>query len=150
MTIRVLVVSADPAERARASSALQRREGVEVVEVSDARQAHREVNSSDLDVLVIDGDMRPEGGQSVLYEVRAAAEYRGTKAPPAIVLMGREQDRWLSAWAGARDAIVKPVDSFDLARRVLDLAGETGGEVPVASPTAVAAPVESDVPSELD
>lgn len=149
MAVRVLVVSSDPAERSRAVAALVGREGVEVEQATDARQAHRAVNADDFDVLVIDGDMRPEGGQSVLYEIRAAAEYGGTKAPPAIILMGREQDRWLSAWAGAQEAVVKPVDSFDLARRVLDLAEETGGEVAVASPGTVGAPVEADEPSEL-
>lgn len=149
MAVRVLVVSSDPAERSRAVSGLQRREGIEVEEATDARQAHRAVNASDFDVLVIDGDMRPEGGQSVLYEIRASAEYRGGRAPATIILMGREQDRWLSAWAGAQDAVVKPVDSFDLARKVLDLAAETGGAVPVESPGAVSAPVEADAPSEL-
>ncbi len=150
MATRVLVVSSDAAERSRAVSGLRRRGDVEVEEATDARQAHRAVNSADFDVLVIDGDMRPEGGQSVLYEIRASAEYRGAKAPPTIILMGREQDRWLSAWAGAHDAVIKPVDSFDLARRVLDLAATTGGAVPVESPGAVSAPVEADAPSELD
>lgn len=147
--MRVLVVSGDAAERSRATAGL-RREGVEVEEAGDARQAHRAVNASDFDVLVIDGDMQPEGGQSVLYEIRASAEYRGTRPPPTIMLMGREQDRWLSAWAGAQDALVKPVDSFDLARRVLGLAGETGGTVPVSSDAAVAEPVAADEPAELD
>lgn len=147
--MRVLVVSSDAAERSRAVSGLQQRDSVEVVEATDARQAHRAVNSRDFDVLVIDGDMRPEGGQSVLYEIRASAEFRGAKAPPAIILMGREQDRWLSAWAGAQDVAIKPVDSFDLARRVMELAGQTGGEVAVATSESVAAPVEGDEPSEL-
>lgn len=149
LSVRVLVVSSDAAERSRATAALRHRDGVEVEEATDARQAHRAVNSSDFDVLVIDGDMRPEGGQSVLYEIRAAAEYWGWKAPPTIILMDREQDRWLSAWAGAQEALVKPVDSFDLAHRVIELAGATGGEVAVASPSDVASPVEGDRPSEL-
>lgn len=150
MDVKVLVVSSDAGERSRALAALRAREGVEVEEATDARQAHRAVNATDFDVLVLDGDMRPEGGQSVLYEIRASAEYRGVKAPPTIILMGREQDRWLSAWAGAQEVVLKPVDSFHLAERVLGLAGETGGEVAVASSTSVSAPVEADDPAELD
>lgn len=148
--MRVLVVSSNAAERSRATAALRARPDVEIQEASDAKQAHAAMTDRGFDVLVIDGDMRPEGGQSVLYEIRAAAEFRGAKAPPAIILMGREQDRWLSAWAGAQDALVKPVDSFDLARRVLELAGETGGAVSVPTTGETAGgTLEGDQPPEL-
>lgn len=148
--MRVLVVSSSAAERSRATAGLRVRPDIEVEEASDAKQAHRATGERAFDVLVIDGDMSPEGGQSMLYELRAAAEYQGAKAPPAIILMGREQDRWLSAWAGAQDAIVKPVDSFELSRRVLELAGETGGAVSVPTTGATTgSDLEADEPPEL-
>ncbi|MBW3576541.1 MAG: hypothetical protein KY462_02140 [Actinobacteria bacterium] len=129
--MRVLVVSSDPGIRLRAGAALRARDGFEVDEATSAMDGHLLTSERDYDVLVIDGDMRPEGGQSLLFEIRARAEYEGVAAPPALMLMGREVDRWVSKWAGAADAVVKPVDSFDIARRVLALVGEV--EFPEAS-----------------
>ncbi|MGH3441653.1 MAG: response regulator [Nitriliruptorales bacterium] len=119
--MRVLVVSQSGAERERAVAAMRVAEAFEVVEAASAVEAHRAMSEDHFDVVVMDGDMRPEGGYSVLYEMRAAAEIAGTTAPPSVVLMDREQDRWLAKWAGAEVALLKPVDSFALAKRVEEL-----------------------------
>lgn len=119
--MRVLVVSQSGDERERAVAAMRVAEAFEVVEAASAVEAHRALKDGAFDALVIDGDMRPEGGYSVLYELRAAAETAGTTPPPAIVLMDREQDRWLAKWAGTEVALLKPVDSFALAKRVEEL-----------------------------
>ena len=122
--MRVLIVSEDPVERLRASSGLATQDGVELVEAESARAAHEQVASGGIDVLVIDGDLSPEGGFSLLYEIRAAGELHGHATPPALVAMGREQDRWLASWSGANDVVMKPVDPFRLADRVRSLHGE--------------------------
>lgn len=129
--MRVLVVGEDAVERTRATAALRARPDVEILEATTAQKAHALVLEEDFDVLIIDGDMRPEGGYSLLYEIRSAAQFHDAVAPPAIVLMDREQDRWLSRWAGAAQAVRKPVDSFDVARRAQELFDETGGAVEV-------------------
>jgi len=117
--VRVLVVSPDVGERSRATSALPAE--VEVVQVTTAPEAHRALERGDVDVLVIDGDLRPEGGYSVLYELRAAGDLEGRRTPPAIVLMDRRDDRFLAEWARADEAVLKPSDPFDLAARVMRL-----------------------------
>jgi DNA-binding response OmpR family regulator len=106
---------------------------IEIVEVSSVIEADGRTEVQRVDILVIDGDMRPEGGFSLLYEIRAGAELRGEGVPPAIMLLAREDDRWLARWAGAAEALVKPVDSFVLAKRVEALVRETGGLVPAAA-----------------
>jgi DNA-binding response OmpR family regulator len=127
--VRVLVVSEDVTERLRAVSGLRLHDVGEVVEVATAAEArdlllHR---GERFDVLVVDGDLRPRGGFAMLYDLRNHAETEGTPPTPSLVMASREQDRWLGAWAGANEVVLKPVDPFGLAQRV---AGLAGAEVP--------------------
>lgn len=122
--VRVLVVSQDPKERSRAASALALHADVEVVEVGTEREAHERVVAEDFDVLVVDGDLAPKGGFSMLYEIREQGELRDEPTPPALIMIAREQDRWLADWAGAAETMRKPVDPFTLAKRVHALAGD--------------------------
>ena len=127
--MRVLDVSEDAAERMRAVSTLALLPDVEVVEAPGAEEARRRVlhEGERFDVLVVDGDLRPRGGFAVLYDLRARWELEGREPAPALVMASREQDRWLARWAGASEVLIKPVDSFELARRVAKL---EGAEVP--------------------
>lgn len=121
--MRVLVVSEDVTERLRASSALLLQPDTEVVEAASA-EAFRQLiigQGERFDVLVVDGDLQPRGGFATLYDLRARAELQGTEPVASLVLISREQDRWLAAWAGANDVVRKPVNAFDLARRVAAL-----------------------------
>lgn len=124
--MRVLVVSEDAKERMRATSALTLHEGAEVTEATSAKEARAILREgATFDVLVVDGDLTPQGGFSFLYEARADADLRGVPTPPSLVMIAREQDRFLSDWAGANELLLKPVDSFELAKRTSALVGET-------------------------
>jgi DNA-binding response OmpR family regulator len=121
--MRVLVVSAAPVERLRATSGLDV-STVDIVEVDGVDVARRAVlDDGPFDVLVVDGDLQPRGGYAFLYELRAHAELTGTAAAPAIVLASRESDRWLAGWAGASELFLKPVDPFEVAAAVRSLEG---------------------------
>jgi DNA-binding response OmpR family regulator len=122
--VRVLVVSEDPKERMRATTALQLHAGAEVVEASSRAEAKRHAVDDSFDVLVLDGDLQPQGGFSLLYEIREAGEFRGEATPPALVMVEREQDRFLTTWSGANELILKPVDPFELVRAVAALEGQ--------------------------
>jgi DNA-binding response OmpR family regulator len=121
--MRVLVVSADPIERLRATSGL----GTEdrVVESGSVDEARRLVLDAvePFDVLVVDGDLDPRGGYAFLYELRAHAELTGWPAPPSVVLASRSADIWLAGWSGASELFLKPVDPFEVAAAVRDLVG---------------------------
>ena len=127
--MRVLVVSEDAMVRLRASSALRLHAGAEVLE-ADGAAALRELvlrRGERFDVLVVDGDLQPRGGYASLYDLRSHAEQVGSPPMPALILADRSQDAWLTSWAGANDLLLKPVDTFELARRVQAL---VGAEVP--------------------
>jgi DNA-binding response OmpR family regulator len=121
--MRVLVVSADPIERLRATSAFDAT--VHVVECGGVDEARRVVLDAEeaFDVLVVDGDLDPRGGYAFLYELRSHAELTGWTAPPSVVLVSREADVWLAGWAGASELFLKPVDPFEVARTVRALVG---------------------------
>jgi len=121
--MRVLVVSPDPIERLRATSAFGPTE--QVVECGGVDEARRAVLEADeaFDVLVVDGDLDPRGGYAFLYELRAHAELTGWTAPPSVVLASRAADQWLAGWAGASELFLKPVDPFEVAAAVRGLVG---------------------------
>lgn len=123
MSLRVLIVSEQPGERARAASALHLQDDVTVVEADSASAASTAFASDAFDVLVIDADLYPKGGTSWLYEVHGQAELAEVDTPPAVLMTAREQDRFLADWAGATRTIRKPVDGFALARIVRELTG---------------------------
>ncbi len=149
--MRVLVASEDAEVRSRAVGAMGSRPDLEVIEATSASAAHQRLAGDDVDVVVMDGDMRPEGGYSVVYEMRAAAELAGATAPPVIILMDREQDRWLADWAGTTEALLKPVNPFDLVDRVVELHRLAGGEMVAATPGETSGgPRAMDDPPELD
>jgi DNA-binding response OmpR family regulator len=152
--VRVLVVSEDVKEQLRAVSALRLHADAEVVEASSADEARRLllVDREAFDVLVVDGDMRPRGGFALVYDLRQRAGVDDVHSPPALVMAGRDQDRWLASWAGANDVLVKPVDPFELARCVQALVGQPvpphGAEDSTAAQVA-AAMREHQGPTEL-
>ena len=127
--MRVLIVSEDAQVRLAVASDLSAVADVELVEAVTAAAAHALLDEGGFDVLVIDGDLQPEGGFSVLYELRAQGDLRGVPTPPAIVLTARADDRFLADWARADDIVRKPVEPFELTRRVLRLAGTRSSDV---------------------
>jgi DNA-binding response OmpR family regulator len=139
--VRVLVIVHEPKERMRATTALELQDGIEVVEASSPKEARRILREAEpFDVLVVDGDIQPQGGFSFLYELRAQDALADRQTPPALVLIAREQDRFLTDWAGGNELLLKPVDPFEVLRRVRGLAGadpaprdpgdESGEQVP--------------------
>lgn len=120
---RVLVVISDDDVRARAVSALGLRRDLDVTAVTSIADARELLEG--VDVLVVDGDLRPKGGYSWLYQLREEADLAGTTRPPALVLTDRTDDLFLVHWSSADAWIEKPVDPFALARTVARLAATT-------------------------
>lgn len=119
--MRVLVVSENPSERARASSMLRATDGVEVLEAASASEGKAIVLSVEPDVLVVDGNLAPQGGYSFVYELRQHSTTEGRPAVPALLLTTREHDAWLAGWAAADATLPLPADPFDVARVVTEL-----------------------------
>lgn len=124
--MRVLVIAEDEIERLRAVSALRLHADAEVTEATSGEQARQALlrEPDAFDVVVVDGDLQPRGGFAILYDLRQQATLEGFPPLPSLVLTARIQDDWLADWAGANATLLKPVDPFELSRRVKDLVGQ--------------------------
>ena len=101
---------------------LRPRADVEVTEASTAHEAKRLLVDEDFDVLVIDGDLAPQGGFSFLYEFHLAAEH-GRAARPRPRSSSPRGPR-TAGWPTGRTrttTLPKPVDPFAVARAVDEL-----------------------------
>lgn len=65
------------------------------------------------DIVLGDNDTAPTGGLALVRELRAREEM-GATVPPVVLLIARDQDRWLARWAKPDATVLKPIDPFDL------------------------------------
>lgn len=70
------------------------------------------------DVVVADEIASGAGAFAVVRDLKGAAEpFPGA----VVVVLARDQDRWLAEWSGADAWVSRPVDPFALANVVVDL-----------------------------
>jgi DNA-binding response OmpR family regulator len=137
--VNVLLVSPDPKSRelmALAVRSIERRtgEGIRFLEASDGERGIRIARRERPDVIVADEIASRAGAFALAMGLRdAEAPFPGA----IVILLERKHDSWLAKWSGADAWFVKPVDPFELADRVLALAGGTVdslGAAPSSSP----------------
>jgi CheY-like chemotaxis protein len=127
--VKVLLMSPDQASRelmALTVRSIERRLGspIAFLEASDGVRAARVARREAPDVIVADEIASRAGAFSVAMDLRNQQR----PFPGAIiVLLERKHDAWLAKWSGADAWFVKPVDPFELAERVLELAGAGEG-----------------------
>lgn len=154
--MKILLVSSHEHVTAQVMTALLGASDAEVVEVRTPQRALALLDEGGLfDVLVADNDTWPTGGFALSREVKARL-HMGKDVPPVLLLLAREQDRWLSNWSGADAYMLKPPDPFDLAETVEALAAQrplpalpgVGGD-PVPLPGSTPVDEEDVVTAEL-
>lgn len=112
--MKVLVVNQNARLSGELTSALVGEEAVEVLEVRTPQLALRLLDRGDrYDLVLADADTAPTGGFALAREVKARARM-GREVPPVILLIAREQDKFLAKWSEADAFIIKPPDPFDL------------------------------------
>ena len=112
MSPRVLVVEDEPTIRRAVGYAL-RRDGFDVEEVGDGREA-LEADAESFDVVVLDLGLPTVSGTEVLRRLRS-------EGPVPIILLtalGTESDRVLGLELGADDYVTKPFSMAELMSRV--------------------------------
>jgi DNA-binding response OmpR family regulator len=139
--VRILLVSGHEQLTEQVKTALLGMPDTEIFEVRTPQRALALLDEGEyFDVIVADNDTWPTGGFALSREV-AARRQMGEDMPPVLLLLARDQDRWLSNWSQADAYVLKPPDPFDLAEAVEALVHEkplprlpgVGGE-PVESP----------------
>jgi DNA-binding response OmpR family regulator len=121
--VKVLLVSPDAEARdlLRISiGSIERRldERVSFLEARDGEQGARIGLRERPDAVVADEIASRAGAFSLARDLRGAVEpYRG----PIVIVLERKHDAWLARWSGADAWLVRPVDPFELADRLVEL-----------------------------
>lgn len=102
----LLVVSEDPAVEEEVRFGVP--EGLDVVSVNDAGSANEALLSLTPVAVIVDLQTGNAGGYGL---ARDMSQTLRLAAIPVIVLIERDQDRWLAQQAGATVALRKPLDS---------------------------------------
>ena len=116
--VSVLVVSDDPLILEEARFGFP--DSVAVHCTSDARGGVAWMRENRPSVVLVDIQTGSAGGFSLAREMSQTARLR---AVPILMLLEREQDKWLANEAGARLLRVKPIGTGELVADVLSLAG---------------------------
>ena len=120
--MKVVVYSHDADTRAEMKLAIGRRPAsdvpeAEIIEVATAPALFRLLDAGGVDVMVLDGEAQPAGGMGVCRQAKDEI-YR---CPPALLIIGRADDRWLATWSRADSVTSHPIDPVALARELAGL-----------------------------
>ncbi|MGE5694860.1 MAG: hypothetical protein ACM4D3_06360 [Candidatus Sericytochromatia bacterium] len=118
----ILVYSDDPNVREQVKLALGKRIHPELpeltyVDVATGPMVIRQVESADIDLVILDGEAAPTGGLGIAKQLKDEVD----DCPPVVVLTGRRDDAWLAKWSRAEAAVRLPVDPIELADAVVGL-----------------------------
>ncbi len=126
--VKLLVVTQDPRVTLQITSALADDADVRIMEVRTPQRALQQIDDvGGWDIVLGDADTAPTGGFYLAREMKAR-EQMGQVVPPIVLLIARDQDKFLAKWSKADAYVKKPVDPFDFHQVVEALIG--GTEVP--------------------
>ena len=91
---------------------------IDVVITSDSRTALKQMREQTPDVAVVEIRTGSAGGFGL---ARDMSQLLALQNVPILMLVEREQDRWLADTAGARKVLVQPVDAGEIVASALAL-----------------------------
>jgi CheY-like chemotaxis protein len=117
----VLLYSDKPAVRDRIRQAIGGRPAADMsvrfVDAATYDECIKIVDSTDVDLLVLDGEAQPAGGLGIARQLRDEVD----DCPPICVVIARNADRWLAAYAKVDATLVHPLDPMTTGRTVADI-----------------------------
>ena len=117
----VLLYSDRPEVRDRIRQAIGARPAadmsVKFVDASTYDECIALVDKTDVDLLVLDGEAQPAGGLGIARQLRDEVD----NCPPICVVIARNADRWLAAYAKVDAVLVHPLDPMTTGRAVADI-----------------------------
>ncbi|MDP9416973.1 MAG: hypothetical protein M3P48_03890 [Actinomycetota bacterium] len=118
-TMKVLVYSHDGITREKVKLAVGRRPAAELprvewVECATHPAVIAAIEGGGIDIAILDGEAVPSGGMGLCRQLKDEI----FRCPPVLVLIGREQDRWLAAWSRADSVVAYPLEPIKVADAV--------------------------------
>lgn len=152
--MKLLVVTQDPRVSLQITSALAGDDQVQIMEVRTPQRALQQVDDvGGWDIVLGDADTAPTGGFYLARELKAR-EQMGREVPPIVLLIARDQDKFLAKWSKADAYVKKPLDPFDF-HQVVEavIAGTEVPELPGVGSTArvpdAVTDIEGDQPASI-
>lgn len=129
-TSTVLLYSDDPKVRDRMRSAIGTRPAagltVRFVDAASQGEVIRLVDSTDIDLLVLDGEAQPAGGLGISRQLKDEID----DCPPTCVVIARAADRWLAAYASVDQTLIHPLDPMTTGQTVTAMLRDRAAGVP--------------------
>lgn len=115
----VLVFSHLPAVRELITGAVGRRPAADLgrvtwIEAGTIAEVLGHLDAGGVDLAVLDGEAQPTGGMGLCRQVKNEI----VDCPPVVVVVRREDDRWLATWSEADAVLVHPLDPLTAAETV--------------------------------
>ncbi|MCL2581782.1 MAG: hypothetical protein FWE35_04930 [Streptosporangiales bacterium] len=131
--MKVVVYSHDADSRAEMKLAIGRRPApdvpeAEIIEVATAPALFKLLDVGGVDVMVLDGEAQPAGGMGISRQAKDEIY----DCPPALLVIGRPDDRWLATWSRADAVISHPLDPVTLARELAGLMRTRAAALPAS------------------
>lgn len=129
-TSTVVLYSDDPLVRDRMRSAIGTRPAADLtvrfLDTSSQGELIRLVDSTDVDLLVLDGEAQPAGGLGISRQLKDEFD----DCPPTIVVIARAADRWLAAYASVDATLIHPLDPMTTGQTVAAMLRDRAAGVP--------------------
>lgn len=120
--LKVLVYSDNASVRSTVKTSLGRRPSedisdVEIYDVATEPALIKVMDTRVFDLVILDGETSPAGGLGVCRQLKDEIY----NCPPVLVLVARQDDRWLATWSRADAVVAHPIDPRALVKAVLGL-----------------------------
>ena len=126
----VLLYSDDPKVRETMRLSIGTRPAADLlvrfIEASTQGELIRLVDSTDIDLLVLDGEAVPSGGLGIARQLKDEID----DCPPTCVVIARAADRWLAAYARVDATLTHPLDPMTTGQTIAGMLRNRAAGVP--------------------
>lgn len=121
-TARVMLYSDDRARREEVRTLVGRRASydtpmLEWTEVATPAAVVARAEEEQYDLIILDAEAGKHGGMGVTRTLKSEV----FNLPPVLLIIAREQDKWLASWSEAEAVVSLPLDPVQLQEAIADL-----------------------------
>ncbi len=121
-TVKVLLYSDDKTRREEVRNLVGRRASfdtplIEWTDVATPEAVVAYAEETKFDLAILDGESGKHGGMGLTRTLKSEI----FEAPPVLLLIAREQDKWLASWSEAESVVSMPLDPIALQEAIADL-----------------------------
>ncbi|HZE39742.1 MAG TPA: hypothetical protein VE172_13120 [Stackebrandtia sp.] len=99
---------------------------IEYLEATGYDEAIRQIDTFEIDLILLDGEAQPAGGMGIARQLRDELD----EPPTSCVVLKRSADRWLAAWSRADETLTHPLDPMRTGAAVVEMLRKHGAGTP--------------------